>query len=112
MREGRKSVIFVSEGFTALLPPQMRRADASAPDNPIQSAAAAGAQDSSQQITAEWFGQTDVYSRMREVIDTANRNNTSFYALDPRGLAPFDTASTTCPLVRLRASRPTRVRSA
>jgi len=90
LREGRKSVIFVSEGFTAMLPPQMRKADASAPDNPIQQAAGAATQDSSQQITAEWFGQTDVYSRMREVIDMANRNNTSFYALDPRGLAPFE----------------------
>jgi VWFA-related protein len=90
LREGRKSVIFVSEGFTAMLPPQMRKADASAPDNPFQAAAAAATQDSSQQITAEWFGQTDVYSRMREVIDAANRNNTSFYALDPRGLAPFE----------------------
>jgi len=28
LREGRKSVIFVSEGFTAILPPQMRRQDA------------------------------------------------------------------------------------
>jgi VWFA-related protein len=90
LREGRKSVIYVSEGFTAMLPPQMRRQDASAPADPIQSAIAAGAQDSSQQITAEWFGQTDVYSRMREVIDSANRNNTSFYSLDPRGLAPFE----------------------
>jgi VWFA-related protein len=90
LREGRKSVIFVSEGFTALLPPQMRRADASAPADPIQTAIAAGAQDSSREITAEWFGQTDVYSRMREVIDSANRNNTSFYSLDPRGLAPFE----------------------
>jgi VWFA-related protein len=90
LREGRKSVIFVSEGFTAMLPPQMRRQDASLPANPIESAAAARSQDSSQQITAEWFGQTDVYSRMREVVDAANRNNTSFYSLDPRGLAPFE----------------------
>jgi VWFA-related protein len=90
LREGRKSVIFVSEGFTAMLPPQMRRADASQPANPIESAGAARSQDSSQQITAEWFGQTDVYSRMRDVIDAANRNNTSFYSLDPRGLAPFE----------------------
>ena len=30
LREGRKSIIFVSEGFTAMLPPQMRRMDASA----------------------------------------------------------------------------------
>ncbi|HEU4691798.1 MAG TPA: VWA domain-containing protein, partial [Vicinamibacterales bacterium] len=90
LREGRKSVIFVSEGFTAMLPPQMRRQDASQPANPIEQAASARSQDSSQQITAEWFGQTDVYSRMREVIDAANRNNTSFYSLDPRGLAPFE----------------------
>jgi hypothetical protein len=27
---------------------------------------------------------------MRDVIDAANRNNTSFYSLDPRGLAPFE----------------------
>jgi VWFA-related protein len=90
LREGRKSVIFVSEGFTAMLPPQMRRQDASLPANPIESQASARSQDSSQQITAEWFGQTDVYSRMREVVDAANRNNTSFYSLDPRGLAPFE----------------------
>jgi len=90
LREGRKSVIYVSEGFTAMLPPQMRRADASAPADPIQSAVAAGQQDSNREITAEWFGQSDVYSRMREVTDLANRNNTSFYSLDPRGLAPFE----------------------
>ena len=35
LREGRKSIIFVSEGFTAMLPPQMRRQDASAPADPI-----------------------------------------------------------------------------
>jgi len=90
LREGRKSVIFVSEGFTAMLPPQMRRQDASAPADPIQSAVAAGQQDSNREITAEWFGQSDVYMRMREVTDLANRNNTSFYSLDPRGLAPFE----------------------
>ena len=42
LRDGRKSIIYVSEGFTAMLPPQMRRMDASQPANPIQSAAAAG----------------------------------------------------------------------
>ena len=38
LREGRKSIIFVSEGFTAMLPPQMRRMDASQPENPIETA--------------------------------------------------------------------------
>jgi VWFA-related protein len=90
LREGRKSIIFVSEGFTALLPPQMRREDASQPADPRRQGAAAAAQDSTQQQTAEWFGQTDVYSRLREVFDTANRNNAAVYSLDPRGLAPFE----------------------
>ncbi len=90
LREGRKSVVFVSEGFTAMLPPQLRRADASQPVNPIEARLGAGGQDSNQQITAEWFGQMDVYARLREVFDAANRNNTAFYSLDPRGLAAFD----------------------
>jgi VWFA-related protein len=90
LREGRKSIIYVSEGFTALLPPQMRRQDASAPANPIESALAAGVQDSSREITNEWFSQMDVYSRLRDVYDVANRNNTAVYSLDPRGLAPFE----------------------
>jgi VWFA-related protein len=90
LNERRKSVVFVSEGFTAMLPPQMRRMDASQPANPIETAVAAGQQDSSAQQTAEWFGQADVYSRMRDIFDSANRNNVAFYSLDPRGLAPFE----------------------
>jgi hypothetical protein len=89
MREGRKSIIFVSEGFTALLPPQMQRADASAPANPRDVAIQAGAQDSPRQQTAEFFEQSDVYNRLREVFQDANRNNASIYSLDPRGLAVF-----------------------
>jgi VWFA-related protein len=92
LRDGRKSIIYVSEGFTAMLPPQMRRMDASQPANPIQTTAAAGLQDSSREITNEWFGQMDVYSRLRDVYDVANRNNTAVYSLDPRGLAPFEFA--------------------
>ena len=90
LSERRKSVIFVSEGFTALLPPQMRRMDASRPADPIQSGVGALQQDSSIEQTQEWFGQTDVLSRMRDVFDAANRNNTAIYSLDPRGLAPFE----------------------
>jgi VWFA-related protein len=90
LREGRKSIVFVSEGFTAMLPPQMRRMDASQPANPIETTAAAGRQDSTREMTNEWFGQMDVYSRLRDVYDVANRNNTAVYSLDPRGLAPFE----------------------
>jgi VWFA-related protein len=90
LREGRKSIIFVSEGFTAMLPPQMRRMDASQPANPIETGVAAGRQDTSREMTNEWFGQMDVYSRLRDVYDIANRNNAAVYSLDPRGLAPFE----------------------
>jgi VWFA-related protein len=89
MREGRKSIIFVSEGFTAMLPPQMQRADASAPADPRAVAIQAGVQDSPRQQTAEFFAQSDVYNRLREVFQDANRNNASIYSLDPRGLAVF-----------------------
>ena len=88
--EGRKSIIYVSEGFTAILPPQMRRGDASMPQNPLVTRMAAGVQDSDREQTASWFGQADVYSRMREVTTIANRNNAAVYSLDPRGLAPFE----------------------
>jgi VWFA-related protein len=90
LREGRKTVIFVSEGFTALLPPQMRRADASMPANPLEVERAAAAQDSPREYTAEWFGMADIYQKLRNVFNAANRNNTSIYSLDPRGLAPFE----------------------
>src|SRR5262245_44809298 len=90
LREGRKSIVYVSEGFTAMLPPQMRRMDASQPANPIETAGATAVADSPRELTNEWFGQMDVYSRLRDVYDVANRNNTSVYSLDPRGLAPFE----------------------
>jgi hypothetical protein len=67
----------------------MQRADASAPANPIEVAVQAGSQDSPRQQTAEFFAQSDVYNRLREVFQDANRNNASIYSLDPRGLAVF-----------------------
>ena len=90
MRQGRKSIIFVSEGFTVMLPPQLQRQNAQRPTDPFQAAAAAAVQDSSQQQSAEAFSQAAIDFRMRDVFRDANRNNTAIYALDPRGLAPFE----------------------
>jgi VWFA-related protein len=59
MREGRKSLIFVGEGF----PPG-------------------------------WF--SDV-RQLREITQEANRNNTSIYAIDPRGLVSGSEATATDP---------------
>jgi len=91
LSERRKSIIFVSEGFTAMLPPQMRRADASQPIDPFTvGRIPSGAGDTPREETAAFFSQADVYSRLRDVFESANRNNTAIYSLDPRGLAVFE----------------------
>jgi VWFA-related protein len=89
LRESRKSIIYVSEGLQASLPPQMRRGDATMPATPGVTGGMLG-ENSTREQTAEFFSQSDLYSRMREVYATANRNNAAFYALDPRGLTPFE----------------------
>jgi VWFA-related protein len=88
MRDGRKSVIYVSEGLQGTLPPQLRNADASqgkvgniAAANPM-----AGENDPREQ-TAQVFAQADLYSQLKEVFIAATRNNTAIYTVDPRGLA-------------------------
>ena len=90
MRPGRKAVVFVSEGFTIMLPPQMQRQNAQDPIDPGGAAVASAAQDSPRQQSAEFFNQAMIDGRMREVYRDLNRNNASVYALDPRGLTPFE----------------------
>jgi len=98
LREARKSVIFVSEGFTVQLPAAMRRENAEQPAapcllpnqpncNPAIGRPLAYDNPSPQEETAAWFAQSDLYSKLRDVFDLANRNNVSFYSLDPRGMA-------------------------
>jgi VWFA-related protein len=98
LREARKSVVFVSEGFTVSLPAAMRRQNAQQPEapcvlagqtncNPAIGNPLAFDNPSSQEETQNWFQQSELYSRLRDVFDLANRNNVSFYSLDPRGMA-------------------------
>jgi len=88
IREGRKSIIYVSEGLQAMLPPQMRAADASMGKlgNPQALNPLAGENDPREQ-TAQTFATADLYSQLRDVFIAATRNNTAIYTLDPRGLA-------------------------
>ncbi len=88
MRDGRKSIIYVSEGLQSMLPPQMRSADASMPKvgNPQAFNPFAGENDPREQ-TAQAFSQADLYSQLKEVFIAATRNNTAIYTVDPRGLA-------------------------
>lgn len=91
MRDGRKSIIFVSEGFTSTLPPQLQDPVAALPGygNPMRRSPGTDV-NSPRQDSMDFFNSVDLTGRLREVFDTANRNNTSIYALDPRGLATFD----------------------
>ena len=88
LREGRKAVIVVSEGFTSVLPPQLRDPVASMPGmgNPARRSPSIG-ENSIVEDRAEMSGQLDIQSEMQEVFNAANRNNTAFYTVDPRGLA-------------------------
>jgi hypothetical protein len=95
LKEGRKALILVSEGYTSILPPQMRNADATMPGsgNPAYGNAMAGTNDPNEE-RASWLASLDMDSDLREVYDTANRNNVSIYAVDPRGLPASSSTST------------------
>ncbi len=81
LREGRKAVILVSEGFVGLLPAQMSGQMAGMPGS------ANPAADPITEGRARFQADMDIQQKLKDIFDTANRNNTAIYALDPRGLA-------------------------
>ncbi len=87
LREGRKSIIFVSEGFTGVLPAQMQDPVAALPGyaNPARGRSGESIND-----RADFMNTADLLSEMKDVYEIANRQNTSIYAVDPRGLAVFE----------------------
>jgi len=87
MREGRKSIIYVSEGFTNSLPPQMNDPVAAMPGLGNR---ARGRPDLANSDRAEFLNNIDLFSELQEIFVEANRNNTSIYAVDPKGLAAFE----------------------
>jgi VWFA-related protein len=88
LREGRKAVVVVSEGYTAMLPPQLRDPVAAMPGvgNPTRRNPMAG-ENSIVEDRADFVGQLDVQQEMQQVFNAANRSNTALYTVDPRGLA-------------------------
>ncbi len=88
LREGRKSIIFVSEGFTSNLPTQMNDPVAAMPgmNNPYRRNPNAPQATDMQQLMQK----SDLNREMTEVFNACNRQNTSIYAVDPRGLAVFE----------------------
>ncbi len=91
LKEGRKALILVSEGYTNMLPPQLRNPVATMPGlgNPAAGNPMAGVGDPNED-RARFFSSMDLETDLREVYDTANRNNVAIYAVDPRGLAGFE----------------------
>jgi VWFA-related protein len=91
LREGRKAVILVSEGYTNYLPPQLRTPSAAMPGFGTSGAPmGAEAVGNNVEDRTRFFDSAEMIGDLREVYDTANKNNTAIYALDPRGLAAFE----------------------
>jgi len=92
LKEGRKTLIIVSEGFTNALPPQMRNANAQMPGlgNPAAFDPSAGDPNDPNEQRYQAFASFDMDSDLRNVYDEANRQNVSIYPVDPRGLAAFE----------------------
>ena len=88
LREGRKAILLVSEGYIAMLPPQMRGPIATMPGvgNPNRNNPFAG-ENNMNEDRAQFMGELDVQSELQRVYDSANRSNTAIYAVDPRGLS-------------------------
>lgn len=90
VRDGRKSVIYVSEGLLSRIPPGTRTTGlyggsggAMVPPRTMQEQmAAASATTAGQQA-----GQLDLLDQLKRIFLAASRSNTSFYPLDPRGLS-------------------------
>jgi VWFA-related protein len=88
LREGRKAIVLVSEGYVAMLPPQMRDASAQMPGlgnraryNPL------AGENSLAEDRARTMAEFDMQRELQDVFDAANRANAAIYAVDPRGLS-------------------------
>lgn len=88
LKEGRKALILVSEGYSNIIPPQLRDPVASLPGigNPNQGNPNAGLNDINESRAA-FSANMDMQQELREIATLANRNNTAIYTVDPRGLA-------------------------
>ena len=88
LKEGRKTMVLVSEGYSNMLPPQMRNPVSSNPGvgNPAHNDPNAG-RDDPNEFRAMQLSNFDMQEDLRQIYQAANRNNVSIYAVDPRGLA-------------------------
>jgi VWFA-related protein len=82
LRDGRKTVLFVSEGLSGTLPPGVRtRGTPPMPGSESQTAVDPDAAE-----RRVFLNQAEVLSDMQQVFRAAARANTAIYTIDPRGL--------------------------
>lgn len=88
LKEGRKALLLVSEGYSNMLPPQMRDGNAQMPGygNPAARNPFAGLNDPNE-TRAAFFAGEDLQRELRLVFAAAARHNVAVYTVDPRGLA-------------------------
>lgn len=88
LKEGRKALLLVSEGYSNMLPPQLRDSDAQMPGSGNTQAGNpfAGLNDPNE-TRAAFFSGEDLQRDLRLVFAAAARHNVAVYTVDPRGLA-------------------------
>jgi VWFA-related protein len=86
-RDGRKTVLMVSEGLTSFLPRAIATRGQTE-DRPPGSAATPSEGSGPNRI--EFSRTLDLQNRMRNIFTAASRTNTSVYTRDPRGLPVFE----------------------
>ena len=88
LREGRKSLIMVSEGYSATLPPQMRSDQPGGYGDPGRATRDPFAGDNNlMEDRVQFTAGLDLLRELQDVFNAANRNNTSIYPVDPRRLS-------------------------
>jgi VWFA-related protein len=89
LREGRKSIIVISEGYGNRLPAQAQDQIADEPRSGGRSPDPIGGVPQRQQ-SQDFFNDAEMMGDLKLVTDMANRYNTALYMVDPRGLANFE----------------------
>jgi VWFA-related protein len=85
LKEGRKSLIVVSEGYSNTLPANLR-----VPVAGMLPTGGSGAGNSSTEQSYQFFAGQDLEFFMQGVYEVANQNNVAIYTVDPRGLPVFE----------------------
>ena len=98
LREGRKSVIVLSEGYSNYVPPQLRDESAAGGGRRSTQRYDPFAGQNPQEQTAQFFEDSSMRMSLVYTADIANKNNTSFYMVDPRGLAVSEYDVSTVPV--------------